>query len=326
MGVSYGTGKFFKKEDPVVVAEMELPSVVLNEAHVIELPIDQIHGVFVGDPPSDTLIKSVGLKGVINLPTVREIHDGTYEVVDGRRRLRALVANDQEYAQVVVNNNVEDSDSASLVSNYLRSDNVLQAAYVVWRRLDSGETEKEIADEEGINVAKIRALRDMRKLRPELIQAVERGTFSPRPAQYAARLDDESQAKLVEILEENGKLTINDVSDVRKVNRNQAKVEVADLFENLPELDDEPQYSGTGDDATDDDPEYVSDEDYAEAVAALDKTKVKISRQDRLANARRLVSESRKELLAIKSNVRNAAEIAALGYLEQALDMLAEEE
>jgi uncharacterized protein with PIN domain len=226
----------------------------------------------------------------------------------------------------VVNNNVEDSDSASLVSNYLRSDNVLQAAYVVWRRLDSGETEKEIADEEGINVAKIRALRDMRKLRPELIQAVERGTFSPRPAQYAARLDDESQAKLVEILEENGKLTINDVSDVRKVNRNQAKVEVADLFENLPELDDEPQYSGTGDDATDDDPEYVSDEDYAEAVAALDKTKVKISRQDRLANARRLVSESRKELLAIKSNVRNAAEIAALGYLEQALDMLAEEE
>jgi hypothetical protein len=63
MGVSYGTGKFFKKEDPVVVAEMELPSVVLNEAHVIELPIDQIHGVFVGDPPSDTLIKSVGLKG-----------------------------------------------------------------------------------------------------------------------------------------------------------------------------------------------------------------------------------------------------------------------
>lgn len=283
----------------------------LDEARIEELPIEQIRGILVGDPPSDALVKSVAKKGVINLPTVRYIAPGVYEVIDGRRRLRALLLNGKAVAEVVVNNNVEDVGGASLVSNYIRSENVIQAAKEVWARMDNGETDKEIAEEEDINIAQIRALRDMRKLLPELIEAVESGQMKSWAARMAARHPAEVQQQLVERLRANGKVTADDVKDVRSVKRVAAVTEVEDLFEDLPELDDEPE-------ADDDGP--LSEEtrqDLSRIASTSYEPKVKVSRQDRLVNAKELVSQARKELLAIKSNTRSKPETEILSELTE---------
>jgi ParB-like chromosome segregation protein Spo0J len=246
---------------------------------------------------------------------VREVEPGVYEVVDGRRRLRALLLNGQNVAEVVVNNTIEDTSGASLVSNYIRSENVIQAAREVWNRMDDGETEKEIAEEEGINIAQIRALRDMRKLLPELIAAVENGQMKSWAARMAARHPEDVQRQLVERLQANGKVTADDVKEVRSVKRKGAVSEVGDLFEDLPELDDE--YNSTGDDLTDDDTDVVAwkDQDPEE------KPRVKVSRQDRLTNVKSYVTQARKEILAIKSNVRSGEENKILGLLDEILEL-----
>jgi ParB/RepB/Spo0J family partition protein len=317
----------------VVAAEIENPVVVAELSRIEDLPIEKIHGIFVGDPPSDALVKSVGKRGVINLPTVREVDwaDGEYEVVDGRRRLRALLLNGKTVAEVVVNNSVEDVSGASLVSNYLRSENVIQAAREVWARMDAGETDKDIAEEEDINIAQIRGLRDMRKLLPELIAAVEAGQMKSWAARMAARHPAEVQQQLVERLKANGKVTADDVKEVRSVKRAEAVSEVEDLFENLPELDDVDEmarkfaygeYDGTGDDVTDDDEEDDAARDnYLVAATADAAPKVKVARKERLENVQALVGQAKKEILAIKSNVRSGEEVKVLGLLE---DILAE--
>jgi ParB-like chromosome segregation protein Spo0J len=307
----------------VSVAELEAPVVgESSESWVQEIPIKDIEGVFDGEPASDNLVKSIERDGVINLPTVRPfINKAGYEVVEGRRRLQSLLRLGRETAEVVVNPNVDDAADASIISNYIRSENPIQAARVVWKRLDEGESDKDFANRVGINVAQVRALRDMRKLLPELIEAVESGAMKSWAARMAARHPEHVQKQLVERLHENGKVTADDVKEVRSVQRVGAVAEVGDLFDNLPEL--EGEYNGTGDDMTDDEP-VVSGLGSLPKVEP--KPKTKISRQDRLTNVKNYAQKIKDELLAIKSNTRSDNEAQMLFLAEEILNRYKQEQ
>lgn len=291
----------------MVTAEIEN-----SVSYVQEVRIKNIEGIYDGIPPSDVLVKSIKAKGVINLPTVRPfINRAGYEVVDGRRRLWALAIIGEKYAEVVVNPRVDSAGSASLVSNYLRSDNFLQAAREIWERMDNSETEKEIADEEGVSLATIRALRDMRNLIPELIGFIEHGEMGHWAARMAARQSSLIQAELAKEGHEKGRVTSDMVKAKQAIRRSEALTEVVDLFDDLPENEyPDPEPLGIVDDRT------------MEQKNRDAGQKVKISRQDRLSNIKHLVYQAKQEALAIKSNSRSDDENAILTFLNEILDRL----
>ncbi len=285
--------------------------------------ISSIEGWSEGDPPSPEFVKSVGKK-LYNPVLVRPLANGMYEIVDGRRRVRALNINGVDEVEAFVDPSIQPEDvaSVSLIANYLRRENVLQAARTVWGKMDAGETEKEIADKHTIDIGVIRSLRDMRNLREELVEAIELGKMKPWSARMAARHPkDTVQQELVDIYHERGYVTSMDVTNARKVKNTQATGELSDLLQNVPSMD-------TSVDTSDMDQEEAFGAMFGETMEQAAKEIIekpaptKISRQDRLKNVRQLAVQARKEILAIESNSRSDDEVDILTFLDEILDCL----
>jgi ParB/RepB/Spo0J family partition protein len=217
-----------------------------------------------GDPPSNDFIYSVATHGFYQPILVRSTGQKRqpYEVVAGRRRLAAAKLLGIPVPAMVEGRKSVNADIAALAENFQRGENVIGDAKIVWRLLDGGYTEKQIAEASGLKIIQVRALRDMRKLRPELIEAVEDGKMRPWSARMAARQDPHTvQQRLVDILEENGQITADDVVNVRRDNQGKAAAEVGGLIHEMP---------ADFDDEDDDEDGYRPDDDlvggYAEPV------------------------------------------------------------
>jgi ParB/RepB/Spo0J family partition protein len=202
------------------------------------ISVKEIEGAEEGDPPSKAFLESVETHGfyqpILVRPTGRKKQP--YALIAGRRRLKAArqLGIDQIPAMIEERESVN-SDIAALAENFQRSENVIGDAKIVWRLLDDGIDEKKIASSSGLKLVQVRALRDMRKLRPELIEAIENGQMRPWSARMAARLPDAAQQRLIDILEENGQVTSDDVVNVRKVRQGQATAELGGIIDEFPD-------------------------------------------------------------------------------------------
>lgn len=183
--------------------------------------IDEIRVEAFGSPPSDELVRQIGIAGVLVPILVREHEIGGYEVIDGRRRVLAAIRNgiDEIPARVQVSGDVDLFPPAiALETNDAASPNPiveLEAIEELIRQVP-GIALPQIAKATGVRLATLRARIRLSSLRSELREAWKAGKFGTKVGEAAARCDDIQQNELVAVLNANDTLTEEDVKRVRK--------------------------------------------------------------------------------------------------------------
>ena len=239
--IAEGIAEVDENEDEDVSLDGLIPTQEQSELPSAQIPLSQIMGwKNAGDPPSKDFVENVRVHGLYQPIVVKptNLKKTPYMVVEGRRRLRALAEIGRKTAPVVIEQRESvNANIAALATNYNRSENVIGDARIVWGLLDSGVSEKQIAAGSGLKVTQVRALRDMRKLDPKLIQAVEDGKMRPWSARMAARLPQVAQDRLIDKLETEGQVTSDDVVDARRFKVAQATELVGGPIDSMPGFD-----------------------------------------------------------------------------------------
>lgn len=294
-----------------------------------------------GDPVKASFVESIGKFTQLQPIRVREADEG-YELIDGWRRLSAAKLLGHKTIDAVIEKReaTETQDLVlGLVANFNRSENFIGSARRIWAILDAGVDEKRLAGQAGLALAKVRQLRDMRKLRPELIEAAEAGAMSSWSAGMGARLNDEQQQFLVDQLEANGKVIKDDIEEARRVGRQQAAASLPDSLFSTPDLMEgevelTPQHQGYSDDdfagnmasenaLVRDENGPQSDETYEKVVESVTDANGKVSRKGRYALVSARVNAAKAEMLKVKAP-RTEDEAHVLDQINDLLDRLFE--
>ena len=186
-------------------------------------------------------IEALGLRGTVTLQRLAPGSRYRYRVIDGHRRLNTAREGDLEHVQAEVlpeDTGRAEAAALRLASNLGRSPNPMQEAEAVQELSNAyvaaGVPEVEvigtIARDLGISVNIIRQRTRLIELLPALQQGVRNGKVAAGVAAKIANLPRAQQAQLATDLETNGKLTANDVHDVRRVKQ---EASLAELPENL---------------------------------------------------------------------------------------------
>lgn len=187
------------------------------------IAVGEIHVSGFGAPPSDKLVTSIGTLGVLK-PIILEPDggpNGTFAVIDGRRRLVAAMRNELEDvpAFVLVGGDLDLHGAAiPLATNDARDANPiieLEAIEEIIRQRP-GISLPTIAKELGVKLKTLRARIRLSGIRSELRDAAKAGQFGTKVLEALARCDEIAQSELVRRLDANGTITIEDVRDVKK--------------------------------------------------------------------------------------------------------------
>lgn len=289
------------------------------------VPIGWITGWQGGDPPADWLVRSVA-KRLHNPILVRETGKKRYpyEVVDGRRRLKALRENGAKEVPVVVDEVTDDLDMLAMFLNSARSDNMAHSAMAVKAKLDAGLSDKDIAlaaangdAKLGKNIlAKVRALRDIAtKLHPELFKGLEDGRVGGWAARMAARQPEAVQLRMVERLIANNKLTPDDVIEERRA-KQIAAAQDSDILDAILSAPDD---LGDEDGEEYDSPESRTADRYQGATTDGQPS---IPATQRKASAIRLLTAAAKELGFIQGEYTEVPD--CIGLIEDVITTLQE--
>lgn len=175
----------------------------------------------VPDPPT-SFVNS--LRRVQLVPIQLRQRDGKKLIVDGRRRVKALLIIHDERAEddpsVLVRAEVYDGDAwthdavMAIKANAERSPNTLNELQHIESLLGEGYTEKQIAEATGMPLATIRKRLKLTRLAPDLRAALDEGRIKPTVAEKAVHLPADQQAELAA---QDGRITGSDVAEVRQV-------------------------------------------------------------------------------------------------------------
>lgn len=168
------------------------------------------------------LLRSVKLQGIRVPPILSDGTDpGTYAVIDGSRRIDAarqagiLEILKPGYYPVPITDPRAQAMRVSL--NRIRSENPGSEARALWSMLAEGAEETAISSATEVPIKEVRKWAQVwGRLLADLRDAFATGKISPQIAQRASELDHETQAKLVAILEREGRLTLKDVEHFSK--------------------------------------------------------------------------------------------------------------
>lgn len=277
------------------------------------VPLDLLDGIDGGDPVGRDFVENVRLHGVIEPIVVRPLDGGRFNIIAGKRRSQAARALELPTIPAVVVKDATSNDfTIALSENNARSHNIIEEHRMVKQLIederakgDTGANDRraiaKIAKATGMTSQQVKAARDVGRLVPELMTAAEDGALSSWSALQASRMPVEAQNRLVEILNENGKVTTEDVNKARRARQTAAVGDTQDaadesgqsLYDNPEDLD--------GDD------ENASGD--AEA-----------SRSTKANRARTSITEAIRNLEGM--GAKSDAERDALVFLSQALDLL----
>lgn len=197
-------------------------------ATVTEVPLLLVDGV--GEGPRSTTgaaIKALGFTSAV-LVRERQAEDGPrYEVIDGKRRVRdAIAAGMTSIPAVVVPAEIGDAELAALqVSmNLNRAPNPMEEAESLGRLRDkavaAGIEAKEaaafLAKQLGLSRAVVEQRLRLASLPAPVRRATHEGRVAATVASRIANLRESERAELIERLDDGGRLTALDVSEVRQ--------------------------------------------------------------------------------------------------------------
>jgi len=234
-------------------------SKTLDKATVQNIPLDQLDGIDGGDPVDASFVENVRLHGVLVPIMVRATDDGRYNIVYGKRRSQAARAVGKATIPAVVEKRNDSNDYVlALAENYSRSNNLIEEHRMVMALLDhfaqqgiTGANDRKavqaIAKATGMAVSQIKKARDVGRLVPELMNAVEDGTMSSWSALRVSRLPVEAQRRLVDTLESEGRITVDDVNIATRHKQHEAVGKIVEqAAEGGQDLFDVPAVEGEG--------------------------------------------------------------------------------
>jgi ParB-like chromosome segregation protein Spo0J len=290
-----------------------------------------------GDPPTKDFIENIQRLGILEPLVVRPIGKGRYATIEGGRRLATARILGIPHVPVVIEDRPGlNPVAAGLAANFMRSPNFIKDARDTVDLIEhQGWTRRQVAAVTGMKISQIKAAQDMiAKLDPALIAAGESGKAGKWVCTHAARLEPPYQKMLVDKLETAGKLTDKDVINIRKLAEDAEIAKLpADLFEapdegiDMEDVHGRPadlvrNYEGPTDpiargiDAAE---AFERTLDELDSTPPEPKKEVKIGYPQRRQNARGLVLQARKELMAIKSNQRSDDDKDAILLLDEVL-------
>ena len=198
---------------------------------IYEIPLDEIDGFpdhpfkVLDDEDMFNLVESVKEHGVITPATVRQKDNGRYELLSGHRRKRACELAGLETLRTEIVDMDRDSSIIFMVDSNLQRTTILpsEKGFSYKMRLEAmkrkaGRPSKENADpvgpnkkglrsndelseETGESVTQIKRYIRITELVPELIDLVDSGEVSLRPAVELSYLPDEEQYMVLEAME-----------------------------------------------------------------------------------------------------------------------------
>ncbi len=165
---------------------------------------------------------------------------GKYEIIDGRRRLASMKAQGVEYCEAKVFTALKPHQIAmmTLIANYNRSHNLISELEAL-KELESKEIDPEtLRKYMNVTKSKVIRLKRLAGLPENLYKALAENRITETIAKSVAGMNKRQQKKLSKIYDTTGKLTANDLKELK----DQAKQDFANgmddnLFENMNRSD-----------------------------------------------------------------------------------------
>ncbi|MGB7206087.1 MAG: ParB/RepB/Spo0J family partition protein [Anderseniella sp.] len=148
------------------------------------------------------LAKSIATNGLAQPPTVRPLKDGTYGIVAGERRTRAMLLLGWAEMPVIVRDLTDEEASAiMLAENTSRADLLpIEEAAAYQRRIDEFKWSfATIAEKAGVSVAVVKSRIALLKLAPALHTLVNQGVLPLSHAELLVDLSHERQLDLARL-------------------------------------------------------------------------------------------------------------------------------
>lgn len=192
----------------------------------------------------DILPPSYMTDSVAELGTLEDVklmkRAGKYEIIDGRRRLASMKRQGIESTEAKVFTGLKPAQIAimTLVANYARSHNLISELEAL-KELESKKVEEDtLRKYMNVTKNKVHQLKRLADLPENLYKALAENRISESIAKAVAVMNKKQQRKLSKIYSSTGKLTANDLKELK----DQAKQDFADsiddnLFENMNRSD-----------------------------------------------------------------------------------------
>jgi len=216
--------------EQLTFAPEKVPIYLDEMVPVDELPPDE---ELAGPAPTADLVDSIRRWG-IQVPVLLHPVPGTnddWRVVSGRRRIKAarLIGLEDVPARIVVCGDEQDGwvpDVLTLMAHATQHHNPVADLEAIEGLLAQGADERAICQATGLTLPVLRKRMRLLGLRPALREALVTGRMAVGVAERAAKLDAVYQDQLAAILAERGRITGQDVEDVRKVGREAAQADL----------------------------------------------------------------------------------------------------
>jgi ParB/RepB/Spo0J family partition protein len=171
-----------------------------------------------GRYPDAQFLASVDRQGVLEPLVLQANGNGSYDVLDGWKRLTAARTVGLTTVPAVVTNEDDGlhSDVVTLATNNLRSDNLAAEYRALARLMEEHGDLKKIAAATGVKYQTLYRIWKLRKLDTRLLQALEDGKINAWAAETASRYPQAEQDLLVQAIANGEKITSQYVVAMRR--------------------------------------------------------------------------------------------------------------
>ncbi len=178
------------------------------------------------DAEMDKLVESIKENGVLNPVIVRELEDGSFEMISGHRRKRAAEIANMEEIPCIVRNLTDEEATILMVDSNLQREEILPSekafAYKMkmeamnkqgqrndltsvplGQKLENKTTREKIAEETGESSTNIQRYIRLTELIPEILNMVDEKKIAFRPAVEISYLKEDEQYTLLDAMQFN---------------------------------------------------------------------------------------------------------------------------
>jgi ParB/RepB/Spo0J family partition protein len=207
------------------------------------VPLDVFPLLLPGPAPDHSFIASVQRFGVLQpVALIRALRNEGgpqgYIVAAGRRRIKAARAAELETIPAIVfPRGWAMADVLAIVENEQRSNNPASDVRAIMELARQGASHDEICAATGLPKGTLKKRMKLVGLHSELFRAFEQGQISTSVAEAAARLGEDRQATLYEVLRTTGKLRLKDVKGVLTAQTQEATAMLPDVLFATPGAD-----------------------------------------------------------------------------------------
>lgn len=176
-------------------------------------------------------VESIDNFGLLVPIIVRRSSSGEMEIVDGRRRLKAVkkLGITEVPVRIIEEEDLHHPEAVTIQANTARKANPVSEYLAIKALVDRGFEEKEIARKLGVKAAVVTQRLTLANLNEDLFGLMESGHIAVGVGEAAAKLPAALQDQLVQRFQDAGdRLTLKDIQEVRRAQTQTATASLSD--------------------------------------------------------------------------------------------------